>query len=169
MRDGAAVLLRRLEPSDIDAVIALHDTLTERECYLRFFTMHPMYLKALAQRLTEGTGEDYALGAFESGNLIGVANYVVCAKPATAEVAVVVAHADHLRGVGTALLRRLAKVACASGIRHFVADVMTTNHLMFRVFRDAGLQPRRTEYSDGVVHLEFDLDDIASEIQDAVS
>lgn len=169
LRDGAAVLLRRLEPTDIDAVIALHDTLTDRERYLRFFTMHPAYLKTLAHKLTEVNGKDYALGAFESGNLIGVANYGVCGKPATAEVAVVVAHADHLRGVGTALLRRLAQVARANRIRYFVADVMTTNHLMFKVFRDAGLQPRRTEYSDGVVHLEFDLDDIASEIQDAVS
>jgi hypothetical protein len=35
-----SVLLRRLEHADIDAVIALHDTLSDRERYLRFFTMH---------------------------------------------------------------------------------------------------------------------------------
>jgi hypothetical protein len=63
--------------------------------------MHPAHLKAVADKLTDGSSEDYALGAFEAGTLIGVASYVVCGRPATAEVAVVVAHNDHLRGVGT--------------------------------------------------------------------
>jgi GNAT superfamily N-acetyltransferase len=114
LRDDATVLMRRLEPTDIDAVIALHDTLTDRERYMRFFTMHPAYLKTVAHKLTEGRGKDYALGAFESGVLIGAANYVVCGRSATAEFAIVVAHNDHLRGVGTALLRRLIQIARAT-------------------------------------------------------
>ena len=40
LQDGATVQVRRLEPADIDAVIALHDTLSDRERYLRFFTVH---------------------------------------------------------------------------------------------------------------------------------
>jgi hypothetical protein len=94
LQDGATVQVRRLEPADIDAVIALHDTLSDRERYLRFFTMHTAHLKTVADKLTDGSSEDYALGAFESGTLIGVASYVVCGRPATAEVA---AHNDHLR------------------------------------------------------------------------
>ena len=157
LRDGATVLLRRLEPTDIDAVIALHDTLSERERYLRFFTMHPAHLKTLADKLTDGSSEDYALGAFESGTLIGVANYVICGRPATAEIAVVVAHHDHLRGVGTVLLRRLAQIAHDNGIRHLIADVLTTNHLMFKLLHDAGLHPQHKSYDSGVVHLDIDL------------
>ncbi|WP_454561348.1 N-acetyltransferase family protein [Mycobacterium haemophilum] len=160
LRDGTTVQLRRLNDADFDAVIALHDTLTDRELYLRFFTMHPAYLKTLAHKLTECNDKDYALGAFESGKLIGVANYVVCGKPATAEVAIAVAHNDHLRGVGTALLRRLAQIARANGILHLVADIWATNDLMFKVLRDAGLRPRHNEYSNGVVHLEVDLAEI---------
>jgi hypothetical protein len=34
LRNGAAVSFRRLEPADIDAVITLHDTLSDRERYL---------------------------------------------------------------------------------------------------------------------------------------
>ncbi|MBV8291836.1 MAG: GNAT family N-acetyltransferase, partial [Mycobacterium sp.] len=89
LQDGATLVLRRLEPTDIDAVIALHDALSDRDRYLRFFTMHPAYLKSLADKLTDGNGQDYALGAFESGTLIGVANYAMSGKPATADVAVV--------------------------------------------------------------------------------
>jgi L-amino acid N-acyltransferase YncA len=161
LRGGATVLLRRLTAADIDAVIALHDTLSERERYLRFFTMHPTHLKALADELTDGNSDHYALGAFESGTLIGVANYAMCGKPATADVAVAVAHKDHLRGVGTALLRRLAQIARHNGIQHLVADVLTTNHLMFKVLHDAGLRPERKSYDTGVVHLDIDLNAIS--------
>src|ERR1700684_1740282 len=157
LRDGAAVLFRRLEPADIDAVIALHDTLSERERYLRFFTMHPAHLKTVADRLTDGSSEDYALGAFESGRLIGVASYVVCGRPETAELAIVVAHNDHLRGVGTVMLRRLAQIARANGIQHLVADVLTTNHLMFKLLHDASLHPQHKSYDSGVVHVDIDL------------
>jgi hypothetical protein len=69
LRDGASVLLWRLEPADIDAVMALHGTLSERERYLGFFTMHPIYLKTLADKLTEGGGEDYALGCLRIRNV----------------------------------------------------------------------------------------------------
>jgi GNAT superfamily N-acetyltransferase len=119
--------------------------------------MHPAYLKTVADKLTEGDGKDYALGAFESGMLIGVANYTMCGKPATADVAVVIAHEDHLRGVGTALLCRLAQIARDNGIQHLVADVLTTNHLMFKVLHDAGLNPQHKSYDSGVVHLDIDL------------
>src|SRR4029079_17390533 len=78
LRDGSTVLLRRLDAADIDAVIALHDALSDHERYLRFFTPRPPDLKACARKLTEESDRDYALGAFESGELIGVANYMVC-------------------------------------------------------------------------------------------
>jgi L-amino acid N-acyltransferase YncA len=160
--DGAWIVIRHLEPADADAVLALHNALSQRERYLRFVTLQPMHLKALADQLAVGQGEDFVLGAFESGALIGVANYAICAKAASAEVAVVVAHHDQERGVGTAMLRRLAQVARAKGVKHLVADFLTTNHALFRVLRDAGLQPRRVRALSGVVHLDVDLSKIAT-------
>ena len=170
LRDGATVYLRRLGYADRDAVVELHDTLTDDERYLRFFTVHPAYLKTVAHMLTEDNDENYALGAFlrlnegawyNYGALVGVANYVVCDRPDTAEWAIVVAHNDHARGVGKVLLRRLAQVARRNGIQYFVADVLTANYQMLRVIDDAGLQPRHTGPQDGVVHLEISLADIA--------
>ncbi len=162
LADGAWIVIRHLEPADADAVIALHDALTQRERYLRFLTMQPVHLKALASRLTDGQAEDFTLGAFESGMLIGLANYAICGRPATAEVAVVVAHHDQLRGVDAAMLRRLAQVARAKGIQHLVADVLTTNHVLFKALRDAGLQPRRARALSGVVHLDVNLSEVTN-------
>jgi GNAT superfamily N-acetyltransferase len=160
LRDGSTVLLRRLDAADIDAVIALHDALSDHERYLRFFTMRPAYLKTLARKLTQRSDTDYALGAFDSGELIGLANYVVCHDAATAEVAMVVAHNYHLRGVGTALLRRLSHIARSNAIQYFVADVLVENQLMRNVLRDTGwrhvLHP-----TDGIVlHVDIDLADV---------
>lgn len=163
LRDGTTVSLRRLGPSDVEAVAALHGSLSEREVYLRFFTTDPVSLDVVADKLTEHDKRHYALGAFESGKLIGMANYAMCGKRATAEVAAVVANKEHLRGVGTALLRRLAQIARDNGIRHLVADVLATNNEMFSVLRDAGLRPRHKNDARGVVHLDFDLNDISAE------
>jgi len=114
-------------------------------------------LQEWARSITDGASEQYSLGAFGSGKLLGVANYVVCQDPRYAEVAVVVAHAEHLRGVGTALLQRLGMTARDNGVRHLVAEVLAENHLMLQVLSDSGWQCAR--HLDGsVLHVDIDLD-----------
>jgi GNAT superfamily N-acetyltransferase len=154
--DGAVVSLRRLKKSDIDAVIALHRQLSEREQYFRFFIVHPPYIEEFAKKVVKRTPENFAMGAFEGDHLIGVANYARSDEPTEAEVAVAVAHQDHLRGVATALLRHLGKAARRKGIRYFVADILAANSLMLQVLRDAGwLCTKR--YDGSVLHIHIDL------------
>jgi GNAT superfamily N-acetyltransferase len=114
--DGAVIGLRRLNKSDMDTVIALHHHLSDWGQYFRFFTVHPRYLQEFARKVVQRTSANYAVGAFEDDELIGVANFVRCDDPAVAEVAIAVAHRDHLRGVATALLRHLGHVARRKGI-----------------------------------------------------
>jgi RimJ/RimL family protein N-acetyltransferase len=157
--DGSTVSLRRLDSGDLDAVVALAEALTEEERYRRFFTLHPADLEAWARSLTERSSDQYVLGAFDSGTLIGVANYVTCPPPGYAEVAVVVAHNEHLRGVGTALLRQLGLAARQNGLHHFVADILAENYPMLRVMSDAGWRFKR--HLDGsVLEVDFDLDNV---------
>jgi hypothetical protein len=135
--DGGLVSLRRLDLDDLDGVIALSKTLTESERYLRFFTAYPSNLKNWARSLVERSDKQFALGAFESGRLIGVASYFMCNEPGCAEVAIVVAHQEHMRGVGTVLLGRLGQIARDNGLDRFVADVLAENFLMRKVMSDA--------------------------------
>lgn len=154
--DGSTVSVRRLSSEDVDAVINLHEQLTARERYLRFFVAHPAYLTTFAHQLVECTETQHALGAFEDGQLIGVASYVASDEPGVAEVAVAVAHADHLRGVATALLIRLREIARANAIHTFTADVLAENSAMLRVLSDAGWP--RTSHRDGsVLSIRMDL------------
>jgi GNAT superfamily N-acetyltransferase len=144
--DGRLVSLRGLGAGDAEAVATLHQNLTDHDRYLRFFTLHPVHLDQLVSKLTEPANGEYALGAFDAERLIGVANYAVCDDASDAEIAVVVAHEDHLCGAGTALLKRLAQIARTHGVRRFVVDVMAENHLMLKVLSDCGWPCRRLSY-----------------------
>ena len=153
--DGSVISLRRLKPSDAEAILALYESLTDDERYFRFFAMHPA-LEQWARSIAEPGDDQYSLGAFNAGRLLGVANYLACGRPGCAEVAVVVAHAEHLRGVGTALLCRLGQIARENGMHHFVAEVLCENHLMLRVLSDTGW-PLTRHLEGSVLHVEIDL------------
>jgi GNAT superfamily N-acetyltransferase len=154
--DGRLASLRRLSADDAEAVVALHENLSDSDRYFRFFTLRPIHLDRLVSKLIEPADGQYALGAFDAGRLIGVANYTVSDDPSVAEIAMVVSHQDHLCGVGTTLLKHLAQLGRAHGIRRFVADIMADNHLMFYVLSDFGWPCKRLTY--GSVHRqEYDL------------
>ena len=155
--DGSVISIRRLTPRDTHKVLQLYESLTDEERYFRFFTMRPAHLQQWARSITDGSTDQYSLGAFTGGKLLGVANYyVVREDPGHAEVAVVVAHAQHLRGVGTALLHRLGAVARDHGVQHFVAEVLVENRLMLEVLADSGW-PCKRHLDGAVLHVEVDL------------
>jgi RimJ/RimL family protein N-acetyltransferase len=158
--DGSVISVRRLAKKDIRAVVKLHKHLSDREQYLRFFVVHPVYLKAFAESVVECDARHCGLGAFDSRRLIGVANYVVSNNRDVAEVAVAVAHRDHLRGVATGLLQRLAKIALCNGIHTFTADILADNVAMLRVLSDADWQ-YTTRYDDSVLRIRIDLSQLA--------
>jgi hypothetical protein len=83
------------------------------------------HLDKSVRRLTEPNSGWCAIGAFDGGRLIDVANYVVADDdPHVAEVAVAVAHDDHRLGVKTALITQLGKIAVWCGVHHLAADVL---------------------------------------------
>ncbi len=154
--DGRRVSLRPLSADDAEAVAALHRNLSSYDRYLRFFTLNPAHLDELVGTLTKPADGRYALGAFDGRRLIGVANYAISNDATVADIAILIAHEDHLCGVGTALLRRLAEVAETYGISRFVADILADNRLMFKVMSDLGWPCERLSYGP-VCRLEFEL------------
>jgi GNAT superfamily N-acetyltransferase len=161
--DGRVVSLRCLGADDAEDVMTLHQHLSEHDLYFRFFTLQPAPLRELVVKLTEPADGLCALGAFDADRLIGVAHYVLVRDdPKAAELAIVVAHEDHSLGVGTALLKQLARIARAHGIERFIADVLGENHLMLMVVYDLGWRCAPADYGS-VRHLEIELPDFAQE------
>ena len=157
LSDGGTVHLRPITPDDADALLALHGRLSERTLYLRFFGPYPTMPDRDVQRfVTVDYDARVALIATLGDDMIAVGRYERLAD-GSAEVAFIVQDDQQGRGVGSILLEHLAAAARERGITRFVAEVLTENGQMVRVFRDAGYQVRR-EFDGGVLHLEFDID-----------
>lgn len=159
--DGTRVTVRDLEPHDFPAVMALSDDLNGDELYLRFFTYLPKYLAQWTHSETQPLEANVSLGAFEGEKLVAVGHYIANREFGTAEIAVVVAHRNHHRGIATALLRRLGAHAKRVGTQRLVADVLGQNGEMRRVVAAAGW-PCHQHRNGDVLTIEINLTEYSS-------
>ena len=159
LADGSTVHMRQIEPSDADALVALHSRFSARTRYLRYFSPYPRIPERDLYRFVHVDHRDREALVVSSGrDLIAVGRYERLGADADeAEVAFVVEDAHQGRGIGSVLLEHLAAAARHAGIRRFVAEVLPENGGMLRVFNEAGYTIAR-EYADGVVHLDFPIE-----------
>jgi acyl-CoA synthetase (NDP forming)/GNAT superfamily N-acetyltransferase len=156
--DGAVVRLRPITPSDADGIVEFHSRLSDRTRYLRYFGPYKYIPPRDLKRFTEVDHHNQVAFVGLLGNeIIAVGRYHRLEDSDHAEVAFVVRDDHQHRGLGSILLEHLAAAALENGVRRFEAEVLVENHLMARVFRDAGYQVSRQLTAD-VLHLEFDID-----------
>jgi GNAT superfamily N-acetyltransferase len=143
VRDGSSVRIRPLEPDDKPHVLQAFDRLGEGSRYRRFLTYKKELSVAELASLTEVDHHDHeALGAIDpaTGEGIGIARYVRDPdRTAAAEAAVTVVDDWQGRGVGAALLERLADRARQEGIREFTATLLSENRAMRTLFERLGV------------------------------
>jgi acyl-CoA synthetase (NDP forming)/GNAT superfamily N-acetyltransferase len=172
LADGTTVAIRCAGPGDFGAIKAMHEAMSPANTYLRFFSMSRTAAQTEARRLTRPPGPDHcALLALAGGEVVGTASYEVTKNPDdgtlgdTAEIAFAVADRMHHRGIATLLLEHLVSAARGQQLRGFVAETLSENTPMIRVFSDAGL-PVTTGRADGVVTVTIPLppDDAGTEL-----
>lgn len=140
LSDGEVAWVRRLDPGDVVAVLALHARMSGRDRYFWFFGLGTARLSKLAMQLAEDSGVGRtAVGCFVHNRLVGVARYEVLPDPAEAEIALVVDSRTRTYGVATLLLEQLVVSAGHEGVRSFVADVLVQDSRMLGVFAALGL------------------------------
>ena len=147
LADGRTVEIRPATAADFDAVKAMHEAMSPNNAYLRFFSLSRLAAEQEARRVTREPRPDHAaLLALYDGKVVGVASYEVARGSAdkpnvgrTAEVAFAVADDMHHRGIATLLLEHLVSLARARQVEAFVAETLSENIGMIRVFSDAGL------------------------------
>jgi acetyl coenzyme A synthetase (ADP forming)-like protein len=142
LRDGGTLRLRPPGNGDADALVEFFDGLSERSLYLRFHGA-PTVRRSLVEPFLEPDWiERGALAGTLAGDdgqrVVALASYSRLRDPTAAEVAFTVADDQQGRGIGTRMLEQLAERAAAVGIERFVAEVMSENAPMLRVFEDAG-------------------------------
>jgi len=90
-------------------------------------------------------------------DIIAIGNYYLDPKTNRAEVAFTVQDHWQRRGIGTFLLRHLARIARRNGIRGFTAEVLQENKGMQAVFARSGTKTRsRTEGNVYFYEMDFD-------------
>ena len=163
LADGTTVEIRPARAADFDAVKSMHEAMSPNNAYLRFFSLSRLAAEQEARRVTRAPGPDHAaLLAVYDGQAVGLASYEVTRasagqpSPRTAEVAFAVADTMHHRGIATLLLEHLVSLARASQLDALVAETLSENTGMLRVFSDAGL-PVLSKREEGVVAITIPL------------
>jgi RimJ/RimL family protein N-acetyltransferase len=151
LADGAEIVIRAIEPGDMHELAVGFRHLSALSRFRRF---RERIDRLTQQQLTELTHVDHhsheALVAFDAatGEGIGVARYVrVPDDPTRAEVACTVIDPWQGRGVGTALVERLAARARAAGIERCTALVLVGDRPARRLL--AHVAEETGEHRDG--------------------
>ncbi|MFG3227788.1 GNAT family N-acetyltransferase [Kitasatospora sp. NPDC048194] len=165
LRDGGTARIRPITPGDAGRLVEFYEQVSDQSKYFRFFAPYPRLSDKDVRRFTH---HDFVnrvgLAVVVRDRFIATVRYDRIdaeGRPSDsgtdAEVAFLVQDAHQGRGVASALLEHIAAVAQERGIRRFQAEVLPENRKMVKVFTDAGYTQRRS-FADGVVHLEFDLE-----------
>jgi RimJ/RimL family protein N-acetyltransferase len=146
--DGRPVLVRAIRPEDKPFLREGFRRLSPESVYHRFFQAKKDLTEAELRYLTEVDFESHvALLAIleEEGREVGVgvARYIVEADAPAAEIAFTVDENHHGLGVGTLLLKHLARIARRKGLEEFRAYVLAENRAMIEVFENAGFPLER--------------------------
>jgi RimJ/RimL family protein N-acetyltransferase len=160
LRDGRPMEIRALRLDDRDALIAAIGRTSADSFYRRFFGVkHEFTEQQIASFLNIDFINHVALvavvGESARPTIVGGGRYVVV-KPGTAEVAFAIVDEYQGQGIGAALLRHLAAIARSAGLVELVAEVLSENAPMLKVFKKSGLG-LSTKRESGVVHVTLRL------------
>ena len=161
LTDGTKVLVRPIVPEDEPLLHKVVAAMSERTVYFRFFSPLKRMPDALAHRLAVVDYNDrFALVATDKPRgkerIVGVARYDRVVNTDVAEVAVAVIDEFQRRGLGSALMTILGKVATEHGIKTFTLIVLPENQQMLGLLRKMGWI-HRAKLSGGVYDISFEL------------
>ncbi|MGB7982192.1 MAG: GNAT family N-acetyltransferase [Candidatus Nanopelagicales bacterium] len=156
VKDGT-VWLRLAYPEDAAAVTAMHKRSSDRTLYLRYVSRGD-WAELQMRRLSGGHSGATVVAIGDDGSTIALGN-VFPERPGeerSAEVALLVEDAHQGRGIGTALLHRLLRLAEEMGFSAVVAVVLADNASMVRMLDRTGLDWTR-RFEEGVVTMRAPL------------
>ena len=161
LRDGLRVEIRALRPDDQDAMITAVGRTSAKSLYSRFFSQKRNFSEQEVAFFVNPDFTDHvALVAIAEDRglpaTIGGGGRYIVTESGKAEVAFTVVDQFQGRGIGGALLRHLADLARAAGIRELTADVLSQNTAMLKVFTKSGL-PISTKHESTIVHVTLQL------------
>jgi GNAT superfamily N-acetyltransferase len=139
LRDGRRAEIRALKPEDREGLLAAVANMSDDARYRRFFAPKRAFSeKEIEYFLNVDFVGHVALVAVIDGAIVGGGRYIAT-EPGRAEVAFAVDDAHQGRGIASALMRHLMRIADAGGVRQLIAEVLPDNASMLKVFEHCGL------------------------------
>ena len=159
--DGTTVRIRPIRSDDRDRLLAMWARTSAESRRLRF--LGPFNLdESNVGRFTDlNPATQYALvatrGRDDAESIVGIAQFEQDPDvPGQAEFAALVEDAHQGRGIGTALVRELAKEAADQGVTHLTGDILADNVRMLNLVRELGLE-YRSDREGGVVRSDLEV------------
>jgi GNAT superfamily N-acetyltransferase/bacterioferritin-associated ferredoxin len=142
--DGATIVLRHGQAGDADALSALHNRCSIETLSRRYQRgVGDMPRRWLHRLLMPPSG--LSLLATCGPDVIGIGQLIHRSPGEIAEISLLVEDTWQRKGIGTALMARLAVLAAARGYRELVAASLPGRDEIFRAAVRAGLNPERSE------------------------
>ena len=144
LRDGRKVEIRAQRPQDREAFEAAIARMSDESIYRRFFGVKRQFTeREAAYFLNIDFVNHVALVVAADANgkqaIIGGGRYVVV-DAGRAELAFAVIDERQGQGVGAALMRHLGAIAREAGLRELIAEILTGNAPMLKVFERSGFK-----------------------------
>jgi RimJ/RimL family protein N-acetyltransferase len=160
LRDGRSIEIRALRPDDREDMLAAIGRTSPASLRRRFFVPKRGFSETeLAFFLNIDFDNHVALIAQidEDGrpSIVGGGRYIVV-QPGQAEIAFIVVDAYQGQGIGAALMRHLARLARAAGLKELIAEVLPENTAMLKVFSKFGFR-HGSKREPQVIHLTMQL------------
>ncbi|MFY9561657.1 MAG: bifunctional acetate--CoA ligase family protein/GNAT family N-acetyltransferase [Terriglobales bacterium] len=159
MKNGDEILFRPIRPEDEPLLIKLHQALSDRTVYMRYFQSLKLSQRTAHERLTRICFIDYdremALvaqhkGANGDAAIIAIGRLSRLRGREEAEMAVLVDDRFQHQGLGTELYRRLIEVARDEHLTSVVSTILAENREMQAICRKLGFQ-LEADLEDGTV------------------
>src|SRR5579883_2403581 len=167
MKNGEAIVFRPIRPEDEPLLVRLHQALSERTVYLRYFQPLKLSQRTAHERLTRICFVDYdreMVLAAEHKKEDGQPEIIAIGRLSKlrgggndAELAVLVDDRYQGQGLGTQLLQRLLQVGRDEQLSRISADILADNYAMQKVCTQVGFRIERTD-DPTVVKAEIQLD-----------
>jgi acetate---CoA ligase (ADP-forming) len=159
--DGTTIHIRQIRPDDKERMLAMWARTSPESRRRRFMGSFDLNWDNVGRFTDLDPKQEVALvatrGRGESERMAGVARYVRYEDdPAHAEFAALVEDAEQGKGIGTALVRRIAVAAHDDGITHLAGDILADNVRMLNVVRELGLEYQSRRDGGSVVHSDLD-------------
>jgi acetyltransferase len=166
MKNGEPVTIRPIRPEDEPLLIRLHQALSERTVYLRYFQPLKLSQRTAHERLTRICFIDYdreMVFVVEHKKEDGHAEAIAIGRLSKlrggsdeAELAVLVDDRYQGQGLGTELYRRLVAVARDEKLKRVVCTVLAENREMRAICKTLGFK-MDSDIEDGTVRAELEV------------